>query len=270
MKKRFILLTLIVLIGSVMPGPARAQSDPLICDQFPDGPTDVRVSYYMGEGMGYFESGSLAQALDSFSCVTDQIDSGYLPAYVSRAAVYAEYRSFDEAIEDYNTAISLDSAFLAAYNNRGIVYAAQQKYDEALADFSQVLTLDASFDLGYTNRGVIYAIQGKYDESIADFQQAITLSGMDAVLADLTDPDRDPEEPKPEIDPRQALPYAMLGIVYEMRARDNYNSYLTLAGSQADNRIQSAAGALQSRFSFDLRLDDGTWLFAASFSPAGG
>jgi len=254
---------------SLIPGSVQAQSDPLICDQFPDSPTDVRVSYYMGEGTGYFESGSLSKALDSFSCITDQIDPSYLPAFMSRAAVYTEYRSFDQAIEDYNTAISLDPGILPAYNNRGIVYAAQQKYDEALANFSQVLALDANSDLGYTNRGVVYAIQGKYDEAIADFQQAITLSGMDTILVALTDPDRDPTEPKPEIDPQQALPYAMIGIVYEMRARDNYGAYLILAGGHSDNRIQSAAGALESRFNFDLRLDDGTWLFAASFSPTG-
>jgi len=73
----------------------------------------------------------------------------------------------------------------------------------------------------------------------------------------------------PAFDPDHALSYALLGIVYEMRARDNYSAYMLLLGGDADQRIQSAAGALESRFSFDLRLDDGTWLFAASFSPSG-
>ncbi|HEX3050405.1 MAG TPA: tetratricopeptide repeat protein [Aggregatilineaceae bacterium] len=138
MNKRLILFTMVmvvVLSFSLFAVPASAQSDPLICDQFTSGTTEVRVSYYMGEGMGYFESGNLAAALDSFSCVIDQIDSNYLPAYMSRAAVYTEYRSYDEALADYGKAISLDSSFVAAYNNRGIVYAAQTEYDAALADF---------------------------------------------------------------------------------------------------------------------------------------
>jgi hypothetical protein len=54
-----------------------------------------------------------------------------------------------------------------------------------------------------------------------------------------------------------------------MQARDNYTAYLTLMRGSADSRIESASGALESRFTFELRLDDGTWLYAASFSPAG-
>jgi len=155
--KRLILFTMVMVVVlcplARFTVPVSAQSDPLICDQFTSGTTEVRVSYYMGEGMGYFESGNLAAALDSFSCVIDQIDSNYLPAYMSRAAVYTEYRSYDEALADYGKAISLDSSFVAAYNNRGIVYAAQTEYDAALADFDQVITLDSSFVLGYNNRG---------------------------------------------------------------------------------------------------------------------
>lgn len=265
------LLMVFSLLGAARPTltPALAQSDPLICDQFANSAADVRVSYYMGQGIGYFASGNLSQALDSFSCVTDQLNSNYVPAFMSRAAVYAEYRSYDKSITDYNTALKLNANFVPAYNNRGIVYAVQQKYDEALADFSQALTLDNTFVLGYNNRAVIYAIQGKYDEAIADLQHAISLSGIDKTLAEVTDPKRDPKTPWPTIDSNAALSYALLGIVYDMRARDSYTAYLTLMRDSADQRIQSASGALESRFTFELRLDDGTWMFAASFSPAG-
>jgi tetratricopeptide (TPR) repeat protein len=223
----------------------------------------------MGEGIGYFTSGNYSQALDSFSCVTDQIDPNYVPAYMSRAAVYAEFRSYDQSIEDYNTALQLSPDFEPAYNNRGIVYAVQAEYDLALADFSQAISLDSTFVLAYNNRAVIYAIQAKYDEAIADLNQAISLSGIDGTLAEVTDPQRDPDTAWPSINHSDALSFALLGIVYEMRARDSYNAYLTLMRDSADNRIQSASGALESRFTFELRLDDGTWLYAASFSPAG-
>ncbi|MBI5960177.1 MAG: tetratricopeptide repeat protein [Chloroflexi bacterium] len=275
MKKTFTIftLTVVILVSSLAvglhPSPARAQSDPLICDSFTGSSNDVRVSYYMGEGIGYFASGNLSRALDSFSCVTDQIDPGFLPAFMSRAAVYAEYRSYEESIEDYNAALALNSSFAAAYNNRGIVYAAQQEYDLALEDFSHVISLDANMILAYNNRAVIYTLTGQYEQAIADLQQAITLSGISGTLAQLRDPDRDPEEPWPVIDRADAQSYALLGIIYELYAQSNYNDYLYLMRGNGDRRIESAAGALESRFSFDLRLDDGTWLFSASFSPAG-
>lgn len=271
MKKTLITLTLVFVLSALAGGlrPAQAQSDPLICDDFTNSPTDVRVSYYMGEGMGYFASGNLSRALDSFSCVTDQVDPSFLPAFMSRAAVYAQYRSYDEAIEDYNAALALNSSFIAAYNNRGIVYAAQEEYDLALEDFSRVISLDSNLILAYNNRAVIYTLLGQYEQAIADLEQAISLSGISTTLAQLRDPDRNPEEPWPAISAADAQSYALLGIIYELYARSNYNEYLYLMRGDADRRIESAAGALESRFSFDLRLDDGTWLFSASFSPAG-
>jgi tetratricopeptide (TPR) repeat protein len=272
--KRTLFITLsfwlvLSLLGVSAPVRARAQSNPLICDQFTGGSADVRVSYYMGEGIGYFASGNFSQALDSFSCVIDQIDPNYVPAYMSRAAVYAQFRSYDKSIDDYNTALRLSPNFTPAYNNRGIIHAAQTEFDLALADFSQAITLDSAFVLGYNNRAVIYAIQARYDEAIADLNQAISLSGIGRTLAEVSDPQRDPDTPWPSIRPTDALSFALLGIVYEMQARDNYTAYLTLMRGSADSRIESASGALESRFTFELRLDDGTWLYAASFSPAG-
>lgn len=275
MKKTFTLFTLTVVIAvmalasGLHPAPAQAQSDPLICDDFTNSPTNVRVSYYMGEGIGYFVSGNLSHALDSYSCVTDQIDPGFLPAFMSRAAVYAEYRSYEEAIEDYDAALALDSSFVAAYNNRGIVYAALEEYDLALEDFSRAISLDANLILAYNNRAVIYTLTSQFELAIADLEHAISLSGIDTTLAALRDPERDPDEPWPAINAADAQSYALLGIIYELYARSNYNNYLYLMRDDRDRRIESAAGALESRFSFDLRLDDGTWLFWASFSPAG-
>lgn len=272
MSKRIVV---IIILGLLMALPwgglrhARAQSNPLICDAFNGASVDVRTGYYMGEGMGYFESGELTKALDSFSCVTDQINPGYVPGFMARAAVQTARREYDKAIADYTTAASLNASYTAAYNNRGIAHAANGEYDEALGDFDRAIELDSSFVLAYTNRAVIRAVRGDYEAAVSDLQQAISLSGIDDVIADLTNPDRPADAPRPGYDRDHAQAYALLGIIYSSWALDNYNNYLLLTGSQGDARIQSAAGALESRFTFDLRLDDGTWLLLADFSPAG-
>jgi tetratricopeptide (TPR) repeat protein len=245
---------------------AQEEEPELICEAFPDSSADIRTSYYMGEGAAFFSSGQLVRAIDSFSCVIEQINGDYIDAYTSRAIVYTARRDYEEAIEDYTRAIELDANLLAAHNNRGIVYVAIVEYENALADFNKVLDLDSSNVLALNNRGIVHAINGDYDLAIADFQQAIELSNIDNVVATLTDPNRTSDAPRPEYNLDDAQSYALLGIVYSAQALDNYNNYLLLTGSQGDARVQSAAGALESRFTFDLRLDDGTWLLTADFT----
>ncbi|MBN2305226.1 MAG: hypothetical protein JXQ72_12145 [Anaerolineae bacterium] len=269
MNKRLICIVLMVLLIVPWGENVLAQSDPLICDQFPAASTDVRTGYYMGEGMGYFEAGELAKALDSFSCVTDQINSSYIPGYMARAAVRVARRTYDEAITDYTAAIGLDAGYAAAYNNRAIAHAAEQNYDRAMGDLNQAIQIDGGYVLAYINRAVIYGVQDEFELAVADLEQAISLSGIDSVVADLTDPDRPADAVWPSYNRDHAQAYALLGIIHSAWALDNYNTYLMLTRSSGDARIQSAAGALESRFTFDLRLDDGTWLLLADFSPAG-
>ena len=82
MKRMFGILGVLLLVTFVPA--ALAQSDPLECPVFANAAPDVRTGYYMGEGMGYLQAGQLVRAIDSFSCVIQQIDSGYVPAYLSR------------------------------------------------------------------------------------------------------------------------------------------------------------------------------------------
>lgn len=269
MKKRTILLSFVIAIVLVsISAPTLAQQNPeLECLAFPDSSRDVRVGYYMGEGAAFFASSQLIRAIDSYSCVIEQIDESYVAAYMSRGAVYSQRRDYDLAIRDFTSAIQRDSALPAAYNNRAIVYAAQQMYDEAVADFTKAIDLDTNNPATYSNRGVIYALQGQFEAAIADFDESINISGIDAIVTRLSDPDRPADAPRPEYELSAAQPYALLGIVYSAWALDNYRSYLLLTGSRGDRRIQSAAGALESRFTFDLRLDDGTWLLTANFIP---
>ncbi len=274
MKRPFILIVAaLTLLATAVPALAQDATPtpvPPICLNYVGQPDDIRTSYYMGEGLGYYASGEFSRAINSFTCVIFEIDANYAPAYMARALVLTQRSDYERALEDYTRAIQLNGTDLSGYNNRGIVYTLQREYDEALADFNQALELDSRSVVARNNRAVVYALQGEYELAIADLQQAIETTGIDAVLADLLDPER--EEGTPPIrdyDLIEAQPYALLGIIYSAFALDNYQAYLRLTGSNGDFRIQSAAGALESRFTFDLRLDDGTWLLVADFAPEG-
>lgn len=267
MNKRNLFLGIVLLL-LLIALPALAQEQPeLNCPAFAESADDVRLSYYMGEGAAFFAVGQLTRATTSFSCIIEQIDSSYVSAYLSRAVVYTQRRDYNLALADYNSAITFGSGSILPYNNRGIVHAALQDYESALADFNEVIERNATYAPGYINRGVIYALQGNFDEAIADLEQAIEISGINDVVDTLRAPDRPTDAPRPAYDVDDAQAYAILGIIYSARSLANYQDYLLLTGAEADQRIQSATGALQSRFNFELRLDDGTWLLTADFTP---
>lgn len=270
MKRLFILMLTFVFVGLVVPVLAQETEEPeLVCEAFPDSATDVRVGYYMGEGSGFVATRQYLSAIYSYSCIIQQIDASFVGAYIGRAVAYTGMRDFENAMTDYDSALERDASFTAALNNRGVVHAALLEYEEALADFNEVIGLDSNYIPAYNNRAVVNAINGEFDAAIADLEQAIELSGVDDALADLRNPDRAVDAPFPVFNPDYAQSYALLGIIYSEWAMENYENYLTLRGSQSDQRVQSAAGALQSRFTFDLRLDDGTWLLTADFTSTG-
>lgn len=251
------------------PMPAATLEPPPNCPAFEGESTDVRTSYYMGEGYGFFSSGLLSDAILSFTCVIRVVNPDYVPAYMMRGAAYVRQQQYDRAIQDYTQATQRQPDLLSAYNNRGIVYAAMLDYDRAERDFNQVLALEPQSILGLNNRAVLYAVRGDFDMAIDLLQQAVDISGIESVYARLSDPERPADAPPIPFDRVDARAYALLGVMYSARALENYNKYLFLTGGGGDARIENAAGSLQSQFTFDLRLDDGTWLLVADFSLEG-
>lgn len=266
----FAVLTLMVMSGLATFAQDGEEEEELPeCPVFESEPTEVRVSYYMGAGLAFQQTGQLDRALFSFTCVTLVIDPDYLPAHMSRAVINTRLRNYEEAIEDYTTALDIDGDLVPAINNRGIVYAALGEYEDAAADFDSVIEIDAEFVIGYNNRAVIHILEDEFDEALAVLEQVIDLTGIDDVYAELTDEDRPEDAEDPEYERLDARAYALLGIVYSAQALENYEIYNFLSGGVTDSRITSAASALESRFTFELRLDDGTWLLTAFFSPIG-
>jgi len=272
MKRSLVFVLFIVLLTTALPAFAQEAAPtpiPPICTEFVGQPDDIRTSYYMGEGLGFYAAGEYSRAINSFTCILFEIDDAHVPAYMGRALVLTQRADYERALEDYSRAIQLQPSNIAAHNNRGIVYALRAEYEESLTDFNEALSLDSGFVIALNNRAVIQALQGQYDDAIADLESAIDLTGIDDVIADFRNPDRPQNAPAPIYAQTDAQPYALLGIIYSAFALQQYQDYLLLTGSNADFRVQSAAGALESRFTFDLRLDDGIWLLTADFEPEG-
>lgn len=260
---------LIILIGLLLvsAGMAAAQEatplPPPNCPAFEDQPANIRAGYYMGEGIAYLDSQQLSSAERSFTCIIRVIDSGYFPAYMARGLTYIRLRDFPRAQQDFNSALGRQPDSLAALNNRGVVFALQSDYERAAADFDRVLDLDSSYLRAVNNRAIIHTLLGEYDAAISLLEDQIQRTGISGVLEQYRDPNRASNAGPIPFDPLAGRLYALLGMVYSARALDKYQDYLDLvsfSGRFPDERIAAAASALESRFTFELRLDDGSWM----------
>ena len=239
------------------------------CPAFQGEPNDVRTGYYMGEGLAYLDTSQLREAEFSFTCIIRVIDPGYRQAYLARAKVYENLRDYDNALEDYNNALQINPASVVARNNRGIVLTIIGDYNTAAADFDRAINEDASYLPAYNTRSIIHALKGEFDAALSVIDDGIRRSGADAALAEARDPER-PENADPVVvNPAGMQLYALRGILETARALDSFRDYTDLADASthfADYRITEAAGSLESRLTFDLRLDDGTWMIQSDFT----
>ena len=79
----------------------------------------------------------------------------------------------DEAIADYDMAISLNPNHAKAYNNRGVAYRKKGDLDRAIADYNEAIRLDPKDAKAYHNRGYAYWKKGDLDRAMATTTQPL-------------------------------------------------------------------------------------------------
>jgi len=249
------------------------EEPPPVCPPYQNNNREARVGYFMGEGLAYLINNQLTQAKNSFACIVRVVDTSYVPGWMGRARVNLRLVEYERAFVDLNQAIRLDDSLVAAYNDRGYIFMQWRDYLRAEADFERALALDPNYTPAFSNLAVAYAIQADYDAAIALLEEKINSTNIDGILDQLRDPDFDPEEPI-LFDPDHARLYALLGIVYERQALGSFQNYMEIFNrsqrSIPDSRIAQTAGSLESRFTFELRLDDGSWLLLSDYPADSG
>lgn len=101
-------------------------------------------------------------------------------AHNSRGDIFYSSGRYEQAIADYDRAITLKPNDAAAYNNRACAYNSSRHYDEAIADATRALQLRPNYAAAYYNRGNAYYFTGACDKAIADYDAAIQLKPEDA------------------------------------------------------------------------------------------
>jgi tetratricopeptide (TPR) repeat protein len=96
-------------------------------------------------------------------------------AYLAQGDRYSENHAYDQAIAEYDRAITLKPDYAEAYNNRGFAFYSKNKASLAIVDFNNAIELRPDYAYAYNNRGVAYLASGYIDQSIHDFDRAIQL-----------------------------------------------------------------------------------------------
>jgi tetratricopeptide (TPR) repeat protein len=103
-------------------------------------------------------------------------------AYNRRGELMADAERADEAIHDFQVAITMDTACSLAIHNRAVTLAQRNQFAAALRDFNRVIELNPGLAVAYRNRAELLAALGRMDEAVADYTQALESLPDDAAL----------------------------------------------------------------------------------------
>ncbi len=103
-------------------------------------------------------------------------------AYNRRGELLADADRGDDALNDFQAAISLDPSCSLAIHNRAVTLAQQNQFTAALRDFNRVIELNPGLAVAYRNRAELLAAIGRTEEAISDYNQALDSLPNDAQL----------------------------------------------------------------------------------------
>ncbi len=104
--------------------------------------------------------------------------------YTSRGHLYFRIKKFDEAIDDYTTAINIAPDSYEAYFGRGLANGRLGYIKDGINDLSVYIKKYPDSSLAYTKRGVRYLWLQNNNKALIDFKKALKLNPDNAEAHD--------------------------------------------------------------------------------------
>jgi tetratricopeptide (TPR) repeat protein len=130
---------------------------------------------YLNRGRDYGREGKYDEAIAEFNKALS-INGELGDAFIYRGAAYGSKGDYDRAITDCTAALRINPNNADAYYNRGVVYGMKGDYDRAIADLTAALRINPNAADAYYNRGLAYGMKGDYDRAIADYTAALRIN----------------------------------------------------------------------------------------------
>lgn len=114
-----------------------------------------------------WEKEYLASNQDLDTCLA--IDSNYYIFYL-KGVNYSHLYQYQDAVLQFDYALTLNDTFTLAYNYRGVVSTNLQQYEFAVLDFKHAIDLDYKTPFAHNNLGMAYEQLGRIEEAIKEFE----------------------------------------------------------------------------------------------------
>ena len=136
--------------------------------------TDENYLAHNNLGLAYYDLRRLEEALLEYQTALT-FKPGYALAHNNLGLVYQDLRRFDEALKEYQTAVRHRPDNAKFHYNLGIVHADLRRFDEAILEYRMALTLKPNFAEVHNNLGIIYEKLGWLDRAIQEYQAGLKL-----------------------------------------------------------------------------------------------
>jgi tetratricopeptide (TPR) repeat protein len=136
---------------------------------------EIRAVDWYEKGFTDINLGKYDQAVQNFSTAIE-LNPKEAGVYYNRGLAYAELRQRPQATQDYSMAIELNPKFEAAYIHRGFVLFYMGQHDRAIDDFNRAIALNPKPAAAYVGRGIVNTDRGNFDQAIRDYNNAIEVA----------------------------------------------------------------------------------------------
>ncbi len=96
-------------------------------------------------------------------------------AYVNRGMAFAEMADFQQAEQDFTSALEQNPGNPVAYQNRGFIRAKMKHYTEAKEDLDKAIELSPSYAQAYFSRAQLHDVQNDRNNALQDYKTALQL-----------------------------------------------------------------------------------------------
>ncbi len=136
-------------------------------------PAEIRreLDKHLNSGHSRLDKGEIQQALGDYNKAIS-IDPKHARGYSGRGMAYYRLGKPKEAVRDFERALALDARHTYAWIGLGDVKVDSADFDGALAEFNKAIEVNPTSAQAFAGRGLGWAGKREYDRAMADFRRA--------------------------------------------------------------------------------------------------
>ena len=145
--------------------------------------SDIRYSLaYAGLGESYWRKYEATKNTEFVKKAVDdcekafRMDSVLAPVNITLGLIYSGTGRYDDAIKQFNLALSKNPTNSEAYRGLAKAYESLERNNDAESTFKRAIKLNSDYWAGYNDLGVFYYKNGKYEHAIEQFKKVIKLT----------------------------------------------------------------------------------------------